>query len=73
MNSSINKISMVKNEENLDAVEPAINNKKENFAFYILNKSIVLSFILILKEKNHILFMMKFHMENIILKLIIQN
>ena len=29
---------MVKNEENLDAVEPAINNKKENFAFYLLKK-----------------------------------
>ena len=38
MYSSIHEISMVKNEENLDAVEPAINNKKENFAFYLLKK-----------------------------------
>ena len=38
MNSNIHEISMVKNEENLDAVEPAINNMKENFIFYILKK-----------------------------------
>jgi len=38
MNSNIHEISMVKNEENLDAVEPAINNRKENFVFFILKK-----------------------------------
>ena len=38
MNSNIHEISMIKNEENLDAVEPAINNRKENFVFYMLKK-----------------------------------
>ena len=38
MNSNTLGIAMIKNEENLDAVEPAINNRKENFAFYILKK-----------------------------------
>ena len=42
MNSSIHEISMVKKEENLDAVEPAINDRKENFSFYILNKSSII-------------------------------
>ena len=37
INSSIPEISMAKNEENLDAIEPAINYRKENFAFYFLN------------------------------------
>jgi len=42
MISNTNEIVLAKNEENLDAVEPAINNRKENFAFYILNKSSII-------------------------------
>ena len=42
INSSIHEISLVKKEENLDAVEPAINDRKENFPFYILNKSSII-------------------------------
>ena len=42
MNSNIPEISMIKNEENLDAVEPATNYKKENFDFYLLNKCSVI-------------------------------
>ena len=39
MISNIPEISIIKKEDNLDAVEPVINNMKENFIFYILNKS----------------------------------
>ena len=67
MNSNIPEIAIIKEEENLDAVEPAINGRKENFIFYILNKSCIL-FHTNLKERSYILFMMKFHMEIIILK-----
>ena len=42
MNSNIPEIAMIEKEENLDAVEPAINDKKENFIFYILNKSSII-------------------------------
>jgi len=38
MHSNIQEMTLVKNEENLDAVEPAINNRKENFTFYLLKK-----------------------------------
>jgi len=37
-NSNIHDIPMTKNEENLEAVEPAINYKNENFSFYLLKK-----------------------------------
>ena len=38
MNSRIPENSNEKSEENLDAVEPAANYKKENFTFYLLKK-----------------------------------
>ena len=42
INSNIPEIAMIKNEENLDAVKPAISDRKDNFAFYILNKSSII-------------------------------
>ena len=42
MNSSIPGNSLIKSEENLDAVEPATNYKKENFTFYLLKKCSIL-------------------------------
>jgi len=38
INSRSQSVAMSKNEENLDAVEPATNYKNENFAFYLLKK-----------------------------------
>ena len=42
MNSNNPEFALIKKEENLDAVEPVINDKKENFIFYILNKSSII-------------------------------